>query len=108
MTKESVRNSEAGQSIQAAIQARFVAQNSVLVAKFEDIITKEEDKLPPLIRISTKMQFVKYKTDFYAKLQKENMANFEKLRDLYLNNIMEIMKNEKLTSETLDKLVKES
>ena len=31
-------DTEAGQAIKAAIEARFVAQNSVLVAQFEDVI----------------------------------------------------------------------
>jgi len=68
VTKESVRSSEAGQSIKAAIQARFSSQNSILLAKFDDLISKEEDKLPNLVRMSTRLQFIKYKEDFYATL----------------------------------------
>lgn len=58
--------------------------------------------------MSTKMQFIKYKNDFYSKLQEENMKNFEKLTDLYLQNVVDIVTRGKLSTADLEKLVKES
>lgn len=80
---ESVKNSEAGESLQAAIQSRFVAQNSILMARFEDELNSEEKKLTPLVRISSAMQFIKYKRDFYSELQEKNIESFDQLSETY-------------------------
>ena len=95
--------------MQAAIQARFAAQNSVLLAEFEDLIDAEENKLPSLVRLSTKMQFIKYKKDFYSALQVKNMDSFEELSETYYNKITELTKagKEEMNTSELDKLVKE-
>lgn len=107
--KQGIRDTEAGQSLQAAIQARFAAQNSVLLAEFEDLINAEEAKLPSLIRVSTKMQFIKYRKDFYSSLQTKNMDSFEELSDLYYTKIVELTEGGKseMSTSQLDKLVKD-
>ena len=65
----SIKKSKAGESLQAAIQAIFVAENSVLMAQFEDLINAEENKLTGLIKMAHAMHFIKYKKDFYTDLQ---------------------------------------
>ena len=105
--QEFVRQSEAGQTMQAAIQARFAAQNSVMLSKFEDIINEEQDKLPQLIKMATRMQFIKYKKDFYCSLQERNMDSFEHLTNVYSAKIVELTSNGKslISTDSLQKLL---
>ena len=73
-----------------------------MLSRFEDLVSKEEDKLPALIRLSTRMQFIKLKQNFYVALQENNMDSFEHLVDRYTTKIVELSKGGKLLIDTND------
>ena len=73
-----------------------------MLSRFEDLVSKEEDKLPALIRLSTRMQFIKLKQNFYVALQENNMDSFENLVDRYTTKIVELSKGGKLLIDTND------
>ena len=81
-----------------------------MLSKFEDLVSLEEEKLPALIRMTTRMQFIKYRQNFYISLQERNMDSFEKLTDLYATKLVQLSQGGKLriSNDDLQKMVIET